>query len=394
MSINIRRDNHDPFYRYKMPPIASKIEGRGNGIKTAVVNLSDVARALARPSIYIIKWFGFELGAQTSANDDTDRYIVNGVHEAAKLQDSLDGFIAKFVLCGNCKNPETDFIIHRDGTVEKDCKACGAKTLVDPRHKLTGFVAKNHSQISKQKKKAVANAGASTGADDADGADGTSSKPEPSGEDELTRRINAEAANLPAMAAHISKEDEWSADVSEEAVKARQKKLEKTMGALGLDDTTSDEVYEEFGTWILSDRPRDIEIYKRAVELGISDKPKAVQVLAQALFTEDIVKEITEHAGLLSKVVSSEEHERSLLGGIERFVGLEHPELISQIPNILFKLYEGDIISESVVQHWGTHVSKKYVDKDTCKKVRKAAKPFIEWLEQAESSSEDEEDSD
>lgn len=391
MSINIRRDNHDPFYRYKMPPIASKIEGRGNGIKTAVVNLSDVARALARPSTYIIKWFGFELGAQTSASEETDRYIVNGAHDAGKLQDSLDGFINKFVLCGNCKNPETDFVFHRDGTVEKDCKACGAKSLVDPRHKLTGFIAKNPPQATKQKKKPMANAGASTGYDDADGAD--EGKMQASGEDELTRRINAEAANLPAMAAHTSKEDEWSADVSEEAVKARQKKLEKTMGALGLDDTTSDEVYDEFGTWIISEKPSDIEIYKRAVELGISDKPKAVQVLAQALFTTEIVKEIAEHAGLLSKMVSSEEHERALLGGFERFVGLEHPQLVAQVPNILFKLYEGDIISEEVVEHWGTHVSKKYVDKDTCKKVRKAAKPFIEWLAQADSSEEEEEDS-
>jgi translation initiation factor 5 len=30
-----------------------------------------------------------------------------------------------------------------------------------------------------------------------------------------------------------------------------------------------------------------------------------------------------------------------------------------------------------VVTSWGTHVSKKYVDKETSKKVRKASEPFL-----------------
>ena len=50
MSINICRDNHDPFYRYKMPPIQAKVEGRGNGIKTAVLNVADISHALNRPA--------------------------------------------------------------------------------------------------------------------------------------------------------------------------------------------------------------------------------------------------------------------------------------------------------------------------------------------------------
>ena len=32
---------------------------------------------------------------------------MNGCHEAGKLQDMLDGFIKKFVLCEKCENPET-----------------------------------------------------------------------------------------------------------------------------------------------------------------------------------------------------------------------------------------------------------------------------------------------
>lgn len=40
-------------------------------------------------------------------------------------------------------------------------------------------------------------------------------------------------------------------------------------------------------------------------------------------------------------------------------------------------LYQADLIDEEVVTQWGTHVSKKYVDKETSKKVRKASEPFL-----------------
>jgi translation initiation factor 2 beta subunit (eIF-2beta)/eIF-5 len=35
--------------------LLSKIEGKGNGIKTVIPNLSDIAKALARPAAYPIK---------------------------------------------------------------------------------------------------------------------------------------------------------------------------------------------------------------------------------------------------------------------------------------------------------------------------------------------------
>jgi len=56
------------------------------------------------------KYFGCELGAQTQFDVKNERYIVNGAHDAAKLQDLLDGFIRKFVLCRECDNPETSLV--------------------------------------------------------------------------------------------------------------------------------------------------------------------------------------------------------------------------------------------------------------------------------------------
>ena len=62
------------------------------------------------PPLDPTKYFGCELGAQTQIDLKNERYIVNGSHDAEKLQDILDGFIEKFVLCPDCDNPETDLV--------------------------------------------------------------------------------------------------------------------------------------------------------------------------------------------------------------------------------------------------------------------------------------------
>ena len=47
--LNVNRENSDAFYRYKMPALNAKVEGKGNGIKTVVVNMPEIAKALQRP---------------------------------------------------------------------------------------------------------------------------------------------------------------------------------------------------------------------------------------------------------------------------------------------------------------------------------------------------------
>lgn len=75
--------------------------------------------------------------------------------------------------------------------------------------------------------------------------------------------------------------------------------------------------------------------------------------------------------------MTSEKHQKSLLGGVECLVGLTHTDLLPAVPKILMELYQIDVLDEEVVTQWGTHVSRKYVDKETSKKVRKASEPFL-----------------
>jgi len=79
--------------------------------------------------------------------------IVNGAHETNRLTQLLEGFIKRFVQCGQCNNPETDIVLTKKETIELVCKACGAVTQVDMRHKLCTFILKNPPVVKDKAKK-------------------------------------------------------------------------------------------------------------------------------------------------------------------------------------------------------------------------------------------------
>jgi len=143
--INIPSTCDDPSYRYKMPRLVSKKEGRGNGSKTCIVNMVEVARALKRPPQYTTKWFGAELGAQSTYTDKEGegiRAIINGHHDTPIFQTMLDKFIDKYVLCANCHLPEIDMFVKK-GNINAKCKACGWAGDLDNNHKIAAFITKN-----------------------------------------------------------------------------------------------------------------------------------------------------------------------------------------------------------------------------------------------------------
>jgi len=142
----------DPSYRYKMPAVAGKIEGKGNGIKTVVVNISDLAMSLHRDAGEVNKFFGCEMGAQTTYNVADDRAVVNGAHTDQELQQCVHKYVEKFVLCPNCGLPETQYKI-KQGVIWHMCAACGAKDMVDMNHKLCTYILKKHAEEKKKKAK-------------------------------------------------------------------------------------------------------------------------------------------------------------------------------------------------------------------------------------------------
>ncbi|KAJ1984016.1 eukaryotic translation initiation factor 5 [Dimargaris verticillata] len=396
-TINIQRDSKDPYYRYKMPKLLGKIEGKGNGIKTVIPNMADIARSLSRPPSYPTKFFGCELGAQVKNEAKNDRYIVNGAHDTEKLQSLLFTFIDKFVLCGACHNPETDLVL-KDQTILRDCKACGQRMPVDMRHKLVTFIMKNppptFKRSSRKDKASRKQAGGSNSPEDellaADS------------DDELTRRIVSEAADLPD-ASHYDNDDDWAVDdTSEAAIKARQEQLALDMGKLAVNGDGDDDAdggqskYDEFGDFLTKDPSASMaDIEAKAQELGVWGKHRALEVLIQALFDADVINQLKKFRPLLLKFGQTEKHQRSILGGLERLIGVNYPEvLLDNVPNIFITVYNLDLVDEAVFMKWAEKASRRYVDRETSRTLRDKAAPFIKWLQDAEEETDSEEEDD
>lgn len=349
--LNVRRDVDDVFYRYKMPALLSKTEGRGNGIKTVVLNLQDVARSLVRPPVYILKFFGNEVGAQTISSEQDSRYILTGVHPVDSLQNILDSFIKSFVLCGSCLNPETDLVVTKDEMINKVCKACGKTTIGDMRHKLASFIVKNPPE------KFTLAAGA-----------------EEIQDEDVLREEDFDLANLSLQP---EGEDESLLDVEFTAGKPDNVSLFcEAISALPSKELTAH-------------RAREI-----AVKFQVPDHV-AVAVLAQTVFGEELLKDgqIQKFAPVLKEFIRDNERcELALLGATERIVAIHCPSLITRTHAIFAAYYQLELVSEDSFIFWNTHISKRYVDKATGLKVRQAAAPFFEWLQNAEEDEEEEEE--
>ncbi|ERE72559.1 eukaryotic translation initiation factor 5-like protein [Cricetulus griseus] len=357
MSVNVNRSVSDQFYRYKMPRLIAKVEGKGNGIKTVIVNMVDVAKALNRPPTYPTKYFGCELGAQTQFDVKNDRYIVNGSHEANKLQDMLDGFIKKFVLCPECENPETDLHVNpKKQTIGNSCKACGYRGMLDTHHKLCTFILKNPPENSDsgtgKKEKEKKNR---KGKDKENGSVSSSETPPPPPPNEVSP---------PPHAVEEEEDDDWGEDTTEEAQRRRM-----------------DEISDHAKVLTLSD---DLE---RTIE-------ERVNILFDFVKIREQIKKYRRH--FLRFCHNNKKAQRYLLHGLECVVAMHQAQLISKIPHILKEMYDADLLEEEVIISWSEKASKKYVSKELAKEIRVKAEPFIKWLKEAEeeSSGGEEEDED
>lgn len=391
----MNRNVSDVFYRYKMPRLMAKVEGKGNGIKTVIVNMAEVAKALGRPPTYPTKYFGCELGAQTQFDFKNERFIVNGSHDSSKLQDLLDGFIKKFVLCPECDNPETELLVsQKRNTISQGCKACGYHGILESNHKLMTFILKNPPNLNpavqgssltegKRSKRSKRVNGESNGDNQNDDAN-----------ESMDSMLSTTDNNKHDNEADDDDDAEWTVDVSEEAVRARMQDLTDGAKSMTINDDLEKTEKERMDilynlvkikrdSGVLDNTQVQKELLNEAERLEI--KAKAPLVLAELLFDQNILACIKKYRLVFLRfTLNDKKAQRYLMGGLEQVIAMHKDQLMNKVPGLLKLLYDLDILNEAAIIEWSDKVSKKYVSKDMSQEIHDKAAPFIKWLKEAD----------
>ncbi|XP_020105740.1 eukaryotic translation initiation factor 5-like [Ananas comosus] len=454
-------NSDDAFYRYKMPKMVTKIEGRGNGIKTNIVNMVDIAKALARPASYTTKYFGCELGAQSKFDEKNGTSLVNGAHDTAKLAGLLENFIKKYVQCYGCGNPETEIVITKTQMITLKCAACGYVSDVDMRDKLTTFILKNppeQKKGGKDNKKAMRRAekerlkegeaadeeqkklkkdvkkkgGASS--KEASGAKAGVSKKKANGggsdEDRSASPVESQDGDNAAgdNDDHDDDDVQWQTDTSLEAAKQRiQEQLNAVTSEMVMLSATEPEQDnkkqekakkegltngkikdEEKSCATQNGDKANISAYDSLLReikdhinkgstpnqlqsfLGTAGQPSrdVMTALFEALFGgvgKGFAKEVGKKRKYIAAFVQDEASQLLLLQAIEVFCGKCRAEALKEVALVLKALYDADVLEEESIAQWyeeGTAGGKS-------SQVLKNVKPFVEWLQTAESEEEE-----
>ncbi|KAI5063582.1 hypothetical protein GOP47_0022129 [Adiantum capillus-veneris] len=441
---NIGASNRDDaFYRYKMPKLVTKIEGRGNGIKTNLVNMVEVAKALARAPAYTTKFFGCELGAQSKFDEKTGTAIVNGAHDNAKLAGHLENFIKKYVQCYGCGNPETEISITRNQLIKLQCAACGFVSDVDMRDKLTTFILKNPpDQKKKTDKKGMRKpeidrmkAGEALDENVKKGKrDARKKKSDENGDGNghvIKKKLNGSddgdhspTSSQSGDGEEVAENDdvEWLTDTSSTAAQQRIKEQLNAVTSemvnlnIASDDhrvvkKANDPIVHE-GSNIPSkfdkkpsvkdsslEKEELVKEFRKCLESGFSamqlaahlqrvqsptSEQEAMNAYFEALFgglRKGVAKDIGKKKLFLSKAMEGEHSQELLLGAVEAYFSSGPAEVCKEIALVLKMLYDLDIVEEDAVLVW-------YGKNSANGQVRKLATPFVEWLQNAESEDE------
>lgn len=343
--VNIPRSNTDKFYRYKMPIIQTKIEGKGNGIRTVVPNMGKVMKALDRPLEYGAKFIGMELGTKSKIDEKQNNCVFAGKHSEGELSKCLDKFIDMYVLCVKCKNPETIFEVKK-GCIVSKCKACGKIFKVDPTHKLSNYIIKSD----------------------------TNKKP-------------VEEKKMSPKKSKIKDDDKdyesWTMDTSAEAVASRKQQL---LNGCDGQESKSDMFPMENLLKYIQSCPEEDEFVEEMLKLMHSQawsESVLIKYIFATLFSDGNIREnFNTKVVYLEYFANSSKDMAVILMCIEKFME-EHCEYIGQMVHILNGFYEAYVLDDDAIFKWHDGKSKS-VSAELGNDLRESSKPFIEWLENAE----------
>ncbi|GFE52772.1 eukaryotic translation initiation factor [Babesia ovis] len=359
--VNIPRHCDDPNYRYKMPKLQSRIEGRGNGIKTNISNMGDIARALKRPPTYATKFFGCELGAMSKFEEAEEKALINGAHTERALTQILDKFIEMYVLCAECHLPEIEVLVKK-GVLCSRCNACGYKGTLDNTHKAASYMLKNPSCLTEMSKHSNRSKKESS-------KDGTSEKDkEKKKKDKKERKKREDGQDVPN-----------GTDGSLQAVE---------MEKLTIESSEIQDVVERLTASLKAGKfSQPAEFAEELHMLQLSqdfDNVCKFYVALCAIFSEKFdVALLEEKMALLKPLLEYAVQPKDILTAMAVFVVKLYPDQLNDYPYICRALYANDLAEGGdFCRFYAKNVRFDGLLAEAYVRTKEKAEPFVSWLQE------------
>lgn len=390
---NIGGTQGDKFHRYKMPEIQSKIEKPNtNGQQTIVLNVKEIATALKCDPEYPTRFWGFELGAGAKYQDNSDRTcaIIKGMFYADDLTPVLDKFITMYILCPNCKLPETRLSV-KQKSLHSRCASCGFNQPIDHGHRLDNFIIKKKEEdkSGKKKKKGKKNKGEEEEVESKEAA--------PAGED---HSLFAKSERDEVAAASKKKKEKkeetvsFATDVSAQAQALRRQQMmeaefpqEKKRVKVGKVDTSKPE--QILRAFIL-EKDRDVhevlsEISRLVMghEMSLQEKWRVTfEGLLDSQKPKTLSKQIKKQAAIFKALADSPTSQLCIITSSVRFLQAGEME---RLPIMLRTFYDQDILVDDCITSWYNsppETDGDAVGQEAAQNARQCAEVFVKWLEE------------
>ena len=101
-----------------------KVKGHHEGTKTIISNFGQIATCIRRTQEHLLKFLTKELAS--SGEMKGDRLVLSRKLPSKDINDKIEKYVNKFVLCRKCKKPDTTIVKEGNKTFLK-CLACGEK---------------------------------------------------------------------------------------------------------------------------------------------------------------------------------------------------------------------------------------------------------------------------
>jgi len=106
--------------RYELP----KVKGHVEGNKTIIINFNQICSTLNRDVQHVLKYL--LKGLATPGKLEDHRLIFGRKLSSTLINAKIEEYANKFVLCYDCKKPDTK-LITENRVIYLKCTACGAK---------------------------------------------------------------------------------------------------------------------------------------------------------------------------------------------------------------------------------------------------------------------------